>query len=207
MSEKEFYKFTDQYIGLYNEFVIKEFKKAKGHASLLKFDELTVFDTTKDLYAILYAKFREYMLSLALLVYEQQGGDGKKPNRGWIDEFLAAISVVSGYSFKSETNRKRDRTAETIVSSKDKNKAYKKAMLYWSRQTNQEAIEVTDAAAMKAWKDQGIKKVRWVTERDEKVCDDCKPMDGKIFPIDKAPGKKHINCRCHYEPVREGKPR
>lgn len=205
MSEKDFYKYTDQYIELYNSFVIKEFNKAQRKAGLLKFDELTVWGTTKDLYAILYAKFRDYLLAIALLVYEQQGGDGKKPNRGWIDELLAAISSIAGYSFRSETTRKRDRTAETIIASKDKKKAYKKALLYWSRQTNQMAIEVTDEAALKAWKDSGIKKVRWVTERDEKVCDDCRPMDGKIFDIDKAPGKKHINCRCHYEPVREVK--
>ena len=76
-----------------------------------------------------------------------------------------------------------------------------KAIRYWSQQCGQYAIDFTDLALMQAFEDAGVEEVEWVTEKDERVCSTCGPMDGKIFPIDDTPAKPHPNCRCHLRPV------
>ena len=87
-------------------------------------------------------------------------------------------------------NRKAHRMAE-------------KAMRYWSKQTGQYAIDVTDEAVKLAYSDAGIEEVMWITARDELVCDECGPLDGKVFPIDRVPPKPHWGCRCKRYPVRK----
>ena len=43
----------------------------------------------------------------------------------------------------------------------------------------------------------GITKVEWLTGQDERVCEKCAPLDGKVFRIDEAPEcPLHIRCRC-----------
>ena len=60
---------------------------------------------------------------------------------------------------------------------------------------------VADEATLQAFKDAGVKRVRWRTEEDEKVCKYCRPLDGKVFDIDKVPPKQHWGCRCWFEPA------
>ena len=74
----------------------------------------------------------------------------------------------------------------------------------WYTQTKQYMIDIVDGAETKAWEDVGVKYARWVTAKDEKVCPDCKPLDEKIFPLDKFPAKKHYNCRCRKVPMPKG---
>ena len=43
----------------------------------------------------------------------------------------------------------------------------------------------------------GVTKVRWLITDDERTCDICRPLDGKVFGIDKVEGPpKHPGCRC-----------
>jgi SPP1 gp7 family putative phage head morphogenesis protein len=45
----------------------------------------------------------------------------------------------------------------------------------------------------------GFNSVRFVTMHDDRVCDVCKGMEGKIFPVDSVTGSDmvmHPNCRC-----------
>ena len=44
--------------------------------------------------------------------------------------------------------------------------------------------------------------VRWVTERDERVCKICRPLDGMVFATNDVPTyPAHPRCRCHLIPV------
>lgn len=47
--------------------------------------------------------------------------------------------------------------------------------------------------------------VEWSTTGDEKVCDECEPMEGTVLSIDEARGMipMHPNCRCAWVPALE----
>lgn len=52
--------------------------------------------------------------------------------------------------------------------------------------------------------DLGITHFTWATANNEKVCDECGPLDGRRFPWDSAPGggpgRIHPNCCCSADP-------
>ena len=200
-----FYKITDQTISSLNRISIRRFREAQREAGLMKWDELTVIRVVKKLYKDLSADNRKAFLELARKVYNgvEPHGD-KKPDGDWLDAFLLEYGPVTKYVYLHEVDRKRDRTTEAIIASTDKAKEFRRGLLYWGQMSAQMCLDVTDAAALKAWKDCGVKKVRWITERDEKVCKTCRGRDGKVYPIDKVPHKEHYNCRCWLTPVLEG---
>jgi len=44
--------------------------------------------------------------------------------------------------------------------------------------------------------------VMWITEMDERVCEDCDSLEGMTFTPDEVPAcPMHPNCRCHLIPV------
>jgi len=47
----------------------------------------------------------------------------------------------------------------------------------------------------------GVKKVKWLIADDERTCDICRPLDGKVFGIDEVEGPpRHPGCRCCTSP-------
>lgn len=94
-----------------------------------------------------------------------------------------------------KTGRLKSRTTKTKRSSIKKE--FDKALRYWARMTDQYCIDVSDSAQMKAFVDAGIVKVKWVTEKDNRVCLVCKERDGKVYKIDEVPQKPHYFCRCY----------
>lgn len=47
-----------------------------------------------------------------------------------------------------------------------------------------------------------ISSYRWNTQRDERVCPYCAPLDGRIFPMSSSVRPpRHPNCRCWIAPV------
>ena len=84
----------------------------------------------------------------------------------------------------------------------DKSKEFRRGLLYWGRFTANYSDIVADEAVIKAFKDSGVKRVRWITEGDNKVCDECHDRHGEIYPIDDIPPKPHVGCRCKLEAVR-----
>ena len=47
------------------------------------------------------------------------------------------------------------------------------------------------------YREVGVKKVKWLTASDRRVCEICRNLDGKVFEIDEAPGPPaHPLCRC-----------
>lgn len=172
----------------------------------MEFDELNVINIVKDLYSGLEKDNENAFLELAALAYREASPHGMKlPNRKWMNELMKDYDPVTFFIYMNEVERKRDRAAEAINAAKDKGYEFKKALSYWHRQTAQYADIITDQARLKAFKDAGVKRVRWNTQKDDKVCRDCDPLDGKIFDIDKAPAKQHWNCRCYYTAVLEEK--
>lgn len=65
-----------------------------------------------------------------------------------------------------------------------------------------EMAHLQTEAAKQRYKDYGITEVEVLSERDEKLCDICKPHDGERYPINgQMPVPFHPNCRCTILPV------
>lgn len=124
-----------------------------------------------------------------------------------VDKVLKEYNPVTGYVFEREAERKEARMSEGMIASKEANdrEMYRELLKtntnLWFTQTKQYADDIADQTAIEVWKKAGIKKVMWVTARDERVCSKCGPLDGKIFDIDKVPNKPHYNCRCIKRPI------
>lgn len=65
-----------------------------------------------------------------------------------------------------------------------------------------EMAHLQTEAAKQRYKDYGITEVEVLSERDEKLCDICKPHDRERYPINgRMPVPFHPNCRCTILPV------
>ncbi|MDS1015274.1 phage minor head protein [Lentilactobacillus buchneri] len=65
--------------------------------------------------------------------------------------------------------------------------------------TTSQGIENTNSGKNKAYDEQNVKYVIWLTKEDYKVCDQCKDLDKQIFIRGQAPipqDDTHLNCRC-----------
>lgn len=113
---------------------------------------------------------------------------------------LVVPDELTHYAYDTEILRKRDRAKEAIIAANgmaSKQAELDNALRYWSKQMQQYADIVSDSAQLAAYKLAGVKRVQWVSQKDEKVCTVCHKLDGKVFRIDKAPGPQHWNCRCY----------
>ena len=74
-----------------------------------------------------------------------------------------------------------------------------------SRLVRTEAAYVRNQAALTRYRQNGRRKVRWITGKsDGRECAVCRERDGQEYDIDAAPRlPAHPNCRCCYAPVVE----
>ena len=199
------YDLSDKAITLLNRRAIKRFSETRSRLGLLRFDELNVIRQVKELYNALDKDNREVFLDLSVMVYERtEPHGGKEPDEAWLAAFLKEYNPVTLYIYVNEVDRKREYAAESIIAASEKAEEFQRALKHWANFTAEYADLVTDAATVKAFKDAGVKRVIWHTEQDEKVCGECEPRDGKVYPIDKIPPKPHWGCRCVLEAVLEG---
>jgi len=150
-----------------------------------------------DLYTDLEKDNEKAFLSLAALAYWDASPHGSNPpGKKWLKELLEDYDEVLLYVYVHEVERKRDRLAEAVNASKDKTYEFKKGLSLWARMTAWECDGVEYQANLKALKDAGVRRVKWVAMEDERTCPECMELDGKTFRIDKVPPKPHPNCRC-----------
>ncbi len=156
----------------------------------------------KSLYEQLEKDNREIFLELAQMCYGEAKPHGDtEPDLEWLLALLEEYDPVTLYVYGHEVKRKEARTAEAINASTAKVEQLQRGMGYWSQMTAHYADSVSDNAVLKAFEDAGVKRVRWNTEKDDRVCRVCRQRDGKIYPIGKIPPKPHWGCRCYYEPM------
>ena len=108
--------------------------------------------------------------------------------------------------------RVRDDVTDMIVQGKGISQVRRKLMEDFSaaysdadRLVRTEAAYVRNQAALTRYRQNGRRKVRWITgESDGRECSVCRERDGKEYDIDAAPRlPAHPNCRCCYAPVVE----
>ena len=131
------------------------------------------------------------------------------PTNEYIDGLLGEPNPVTNYLYYPEAERKRSRLYEVVmVALLTRNRVLyhdnlRKFSSLWHTQTVEYGITVIDKTRMKVLEINGIKKVKWIAEKDDKTCSICKERDGKIYDLDKIPPKPHYNCRCWIEPIIE----
>lgn len=188
-------------------------ERTKDAIRTLKFDELGVIQTITSLYMELDNMNREAFKDLYKKRYIQvYFRKRKRYPEDILDEladmYLAGLlsepNETTKYIYETEVLRKRDRAIENVnatINSADKEKELDKALRYWSMQTGFYTDIVCEDANKQALADCGVKKVRWLTEDDFKVCEICEDLDGEIFTINNVPPPPHPRCRCHVEEV------
>lgn len=198
-----FYDLTDKAIDLLNRRAVKRFEDAKDEAAQKGFDELNVLEVTRTLYDQLRKDNQDVFLELAQERYQKAEPHGEEPpDLAWLLALLAAYNAVTKVVYEHEIDRKRGYTAEGINSSTAKVTEFRRGLHYWADFTGQYADSVTDESTLKAYRDAGVKKVRWVTAGDEKVCETCRERNGKVYSINSIPPKPHRRCRCIWEAVK-----
>ena len=207
------YQQSDKVIEILSRRAVNRFGKCYNTIRNGGFDELNVIKNVKTLYTQLAADNRELFEELFddLYGYYFALYGGKKPDtveaRKSVTRILTEYGELSHYIYSNEISRKRDRTIEGVISAagREREKVWNTSLRLWASMTRLYSDTVAYRAMVAAMRDVGIDEVQWITEADEKVCDDCKPLHGQIFPIDKIPPKPHIGCRCHLRPVTKGK--
>ena len=191
-----------------------------NYLSVLPFDEINVISTkkyTEDLFKrLLEFNKKEYLkiIKSSIMYAERILGEHKKSYKAikeedFLEYVLSSYNNVTCYLYEKEAQRKRLRLVEELLTAKEFlnrdifSKSLKRSANLWFTQSLQYGIDATDKTVLEVYKRNGVKKVVWVSEKDEKVCHKCKNLDGKVFDIDKLPIKAHYNCRCYFMPVIE----
>lgn len=172
---------------------------------MMAMDELNVIESSKTLYRDLEKENEEAFLEIARARYRDITGHapGKVITAAWLLAFLAAYNPVTEFVYTHEVERKQARFAESMIASRNKLEAIRRAMSLWIRQTQQFGIMVEDHAVITAYKAIGVKRVRWITQIDERRCPDCAARHKNVYPINRIPPKPHWGCRCYFIPEDE----
>ena len=202
------YKYTDKVIASLDRQFLRLFRRLR----LMKFDSLNVLNEVVAIYQRADKLAKKGYLDIALYAYlyameqaENAGFEAKKQtpiDEDWILDMLEEEDFVTLYDYGNEWERKRQRLSEALAATTTPQQEIDKAIKLMALQVSHYADKATAQAAIQAFKDAGVKKVKWITERDDRVCSKCEPLDGKIFDIDKTPQiPLHWRCRCRLEIV------
>ena len=134
------------------------------------------------------------------------GTDDKSHAVSAFESYVASYALPEGFVPKSEWERKRARCLESIVADVrakvSARKSIETSRNVTVRQARQGADDMTVLGMHDAYKDSGVDRVRFVTQRDGRVCPDCRSLDGNVYALGKQPTiPLHYNCRCFYVPV------
>ena len=213
------YLLADKAIASLTKLTVRKAAEVKRKLTVLKFDELNVMKEVDALYKwiananlkkikeLYFTRYLDVLLALTgrkwISLEEEDEIDELVEQR--ISGLLSTPSDVTHYTYDSELERKRDRAKEAILSvptSAQKQIEIDKHVKYILQQTAFYVDLAEDDATIQAFKACGVKRVRWHTQEDEKVCVDCEEKDGVVYPIDDIPTKPHPRCRCYLTPVK-----
>lgn len=204
------YKHTDKVLLALNKQFIKLFRKI----NLLNIDELNVVNQVVSVYQKADKAARKAYLDVAVFAYLFASNEAKDAgyenaaenpiDEDWVEDMLMEADPVTLYQYMPEWDRKRQRLTEALAATRKPRQEANKALRFMVQQTTHYADKATAKAALQAFKDAGVKRVIWVTEKDNRVCPDCAPLDGKVFDINKVPNiPQHYHCRCQIYPAKD----
>lgn len=193
------YSATDKTIAFLNKQYGKLFR------SMAAFDELNVIPVSHEIYDKVYELVKREATRLSDTVYRKHRSSeeptGFDPS-AWVLLLLLAYNPVTKYIFDNEIERKRARFAESVIASDTPAEEVALAKRLLAGMNAQFMDDLTHETVIQAFRDNGTKRVRWITSPDDRRCKQCASMHNKIYPIDDIPTKPHLHCRCWVEEVK-----
>lgn len=135
-------------------------------------------------------------------------------NENFAKEIVNANFKGANYSDRIWTNKTKlkqqleKNIVDTVIAGKSKDKAVKAivdrfgvAFSDSDRIVRTETMRVLNDGQKQSYINNGYTKVEWLVEDDDRLCDECSPLDGRIFNINAVPSIMHPNCRCTFIPV------
>ena len=202
-TEDDIFKIRDKIVKAYLKMILRRFKRL-NQGFITGFDEINILSAVNTTYEDVINMSVDALKKIAKQTYRWVCDDDFEADL-WMSGFLQLYDPVTHYKWYDEADRKRSRAYEAIMScrtSAERKKQIEVALKAWAKQFEQTADDVVVAVVKKAYEDNGIKYVKWVTKKDKRVCPDCHKRDGKIYPItspDLHP--LHYNCRCWWMPI------
>jgi hypothetical protein len=193
------YSKTDKTIAYLNKQYAKLFRR------LTSFEELNVIQVSHEIYGEVERLVERESTRLVKSVYDsysESGAISVEDANAFVLTLMMAYNPVTKYVYRNELGRKRSRFAEGVISSdtpREEVELAKRLLVALNRQFED---DVTFDTVVKAYEDDGVKEVRWITADDDKRCAECKSRHNKIYPIHKIPPKPHRFCRCYVERVK-----
>ena len=194
------YSKTDKTIAYLNKQYAKWFRRVTA------FDELNVIAVSHEIYDEALKVVEQEATRLVKSVYDSYREAETIPASealAMVVAMLGAYNPVTKYVYENELDRKRARFAEGVISSDTPAEEVALAKRLLAAMNKQFADDATFDAVVKAYTDDGVKRVRWITAVDDRRCKECKARHHKIYNIDNIPPKPHLHCRCYVEKVDE----
>lgn len=195
------YSYTDRVMRLFMVRLFRRFSSAK--VTLLRATDKKVAKVSRDLYSNLTRDARGCFRDIARHYYSRFEKNKSLPD-DWLDDFLLEHNPTTKVVFDNELDRRAAKFIEAVISVDDRGNEVDLQMRSLSKLLKQYGDLVTDKSALSGMKDSGITRVKWVTARDDGVCDECASLNGQIFDIDDVPNKPHLRCRCTVKAVHIG---
>lgn len=188
----------------------RELNARNSGGTITAFDSLNALERVTSCYEQAKVLCRRALAEIARATYKRvNGSDDGFLVEMWLEERLARQDPVTHYVFDKELDNKRLRLFEAVVTACSEanpsdavKRAVDTALKYLSKQFRQYGDDVTLETLQRVYSDNSVQTVEWVTQQDEKVCPECRALDGVRFPIDRIPAPRHYNCRCFWIPVR-----
>ena len=193
---------TDKTIAYLNKQFAKLFRRVTA------FDELNVIPLSHEIYDEALEITEREATRLVKTVYDSYREEEVLPPsdaHAAVIALMAAYNPVTKYVYENELDRKRSRFAEGVIASTTPREEVELAKRLLIGMNKQFADDATFDAVVKAYADDGVKRVRWITAVDDRRCKECKARHHKIYSIDNIPPKPHLHCRCYVEKVEEEK--
>ena len=192
------YSKTDKTIAYLNKQYAKLFRKVTS------FDELNVISVSHEIYNEALKVTEQEATRLVKSVYDSYSDSDAIPAseaNAMVVALMLAYNPVTKYVYKNELDRKRARFAEGVISSNAPREEVELAKRLLVALNKQFADDVTFDAVVKAYADDGVQRVRWITAVDDRRCKECRARHHKIYNINHIPPKPHLHCRCYVEKV------
>ena len=190
------YQKTDKVIAYLSKQYSKLFRRVTN------FDELNVINVSHEIFdeAVILTEREVTRLVKAVYDSKREGGEISSADAlSLVLTLMLAYNPVTKYVYRNEMDRKRARFAEGVIASDSPREEIALATRLMIATNKQFAEDATFEAAVRAYRDDGVEHVRWVTAVDDRRCAECKSRHGKIYPINNIPPKPHRYCRCYIE--------
>ena len=204
MTGKEIYRHSDASLKVLYRILSAEFQDM---AVTLRFDELNTpktKDAVSEMYRRINVDVKQEYRKIARKVHRDTEDELGVPHADFLPfAFVAGVlsraDPVTDYIYTHEWLRKRDRLVESLMAVHNRQElrdALKRALDLMANQVRQYADNITDEARLEVFIAAGVERVKWITQRDERVCPECHARDGRIYRIQDIPDR-HYRCRCY----------